>query len=147
MSLFRRAVLAATVATVLLAAALVAFPTASGAVLSPQSSSTKYHLVTEPADGYQQIYAVINSATTTLDMTMYELTDTTAEQDLAAAAARGVAVRVILDVNREKSHNTPAYTYLNAHGVSTVWAATKYAATHQKTITIDKKESAVMSGI
>jgi phosphatidylserine/phosphatidylglycerophosphate/cardiolipin synthase-like enzyme len=109
-------------------------------------SSSKYQLVTEPADGYQQIHSLINSAKSTLDMTMYELTDTTAEHDLAADAARGVTVRVILDVNREKSNNTTAYKYLNANGVPTVWAATKYAATHQKTITVDKAESAIMSG-
>ena len=102
--------------------------------------------MTEPADKYAQIYSLITSAQTTLDMTMYELTDTTAEQDLVKDAARGVTVRVILDVNREKTHNTAAYNYLNANGVKTVWAATKYAATHQKTITVDDTESAVMSG-
>jgi cardiolipin synthase A/B len=124
--------------------ALCAGPAA--ATITPNSSSPKYHLVTEPADQYQQIYSLINAATTTLDMTMYELTDTTAEHDLVNAAARGVTVRVILDVNREKSHNTAAFNYLNANGVPTVWAATKYAATHQKTITIDDDESAIMSG-
>jgi phosphatidylserine/phosphatidylglycerophosphate/cardiolipin synthase-like enzyme len=128
------------------AAVAVTAPAAAATRISPMSSSTKYHLVTEPADKYQQIYSLINSARTTLDMTMYELTDTTAEHDLANAAARGVTVRVILDVNREKSHNTTAYNYLNANGVPTVWAATKYAATHQKTITIDDVESAIMSG-
>ncbi len=110
------------------------------------SSSTKYHLVTEPTDAYQQIYSLINSASSTLDMTMYELTDTKAEDDLVADAKRGVTVRVILDVNREKTHNTPAFNYLSSNGVHVVWAATKYAATHQKTITVDKVESAIMSG-
>ena len=122
-------------------AAVVAVPSSADA-----SSSTKYHLVTEPADGYQQIYSLINSATSTLDMTMYELTDTKAEDDLVADAARGVTVRVILDVNREKTHNTSAYNYVSSNGVHVVWAPTKYAATHQKTITVDKVESAIMSG-
>jgi cardiolipin synthase A/B len=79
-------------------------------------------------------------------MTMYELTDTTAEQDLANAAARGVTVRVILDQNLEKSHNTTAYNYLDAHGVSVVWAPAGYAATHQKTITVDGTTTAIMTG-
>jgi len=39
---------------------------------------------------------------------MYEFSDTTAEHDLAAAAKRGVRVRVILD-HREKSVNSHAY--------------------------------------
>ncbi|MDQ2837297.1 MAG: phospholipase D-like domain-containing protein [Actinomycetota bacterium] len=111
-----------------------------------QAATSKYTLVTEPADNYQAIYSLITSATTSLDMTMYELTDTTAEQDLAADASRGVTVRVILDVNREKSNNQAAFSYLAAHGVQVVWAQTKYAATHQKTITVDGKTSAIMSG-
>jgi PLD-like domain len=105
-----------------------------------------YTLVTEPADDYQQIYTFINSATKTLDMTMYELSDTTAEADLAADAARGVTVRVILDQNLEKSNNQAAYTYLSGHGVSVHWAWTTYAAAHQKTITVDDSVSAIMTG-
>jgi cardiolipin synthase len=128
------------------AAALLTVGAAPATAVTPHSSSTKYHLVTEPADAYQQIYSLIDSAQSTLDMTMYELTDTTAENDLAADAARGVTVRVILDTNREKSHNTAAFDYLGSHGVHVVWAPTKYAATHQKTITIDGVESAIMSG-
>jgi hypothetical protein len=119
---------------------------AAAAGATPRTSSGDYSLVTEPADDYKQIYTFINSATTSLDMTMYELTDTTAEDDLAADAARGVTVRVILDQNLEKSNNTPAYTYLSEHGVSVHWAWTTYAATHQKTITVDGKESAIMTG-
>jgi len=113
---------------------------------SAAAASTKYQLVVEPVDKYQAIYQLINSATTSINLTMYELTDTTAEADLAAAAARGVTVRVILDTNREKSHNQAAYTYLAGHGVSVVWAPTTYAATHQKTLTVDGTTSAIMSG-
>lgn len=109
-------------------------------------SAVTYTLVTEPAAGYGAIYDLIGSATTSVDLTMYELTDTTAEHDLAAAAARGVTVRVILDQNLEKSNNTAAYTYLNANGVPTHWASTTYAATHQKTLTVDGATTAIMSG-
>jgi cardiolipin synthase A/B len=121
----------------------VGLPAASA---STSSTSSEYTLVTEPADGYHRIDALITGATKTLDMTMYELTDTTAEQDLAADASKGVAVRVILDQNREKSNNTAAYDYLSGHGVQVVWAPSTYEATHQKTITVDGTESAIMSG-
>ena len=126
-------------------AAIIALPIA---LLTPAASAatSKYTLVSEPADNYQQIYALINRATSTINMTMYELTDTVAETDLANAASRGVAVRVILDINREQSHNQPAFSYLAAHGVQVVWAQTKYAATHQKTITVDGTTAAIMSG-
>ena len=36
---------------------------------------------------------------------------------------RGVTVRVILDVNREKTHNTSAYNYLSSNGVHVVLGA------------------------
>ncbi|MEO6703162.1 MAG: phospholipase D-like domain-containing protein [Jatrophihabitantaceae bacterium] len=125
--------------------AVIALPIA---LLAPaaQAATSKYTLVTEPADNYQKIYALINSATSTLDMTMYELADTTAQTDLANAASRGVNVRVVLDINREQSNNQTAYNYLSSHGVHVVWAQTKYAATHQKTITVDGITSAIMSG-
>jgi phosphatidylserine/phosphatidylglycerophosphate/cardiolipin synthase-like enzyme len=124
----------------LVAAGVVATATASSAATS------NYTLITMPDQGYTPIYNFILSATSTLDMTMYELTDTTAEQDLATEASKGVKVRVILDTNREKSHNTTAYNYLKSHGVSVVWANTTYAATHQKTITVDGTDSAIMTG-
>ncbi len=134
---------------VLAAAALAAGTGSAAAASAPHTTAphtVTYTLVTEPAAGYGPIYDLINSATTSIDMTMYELTDTTAEQDLANAAERGVKVRVILDQNLEKSHNTAAFTYLNANGVPTVWASKSYAATHQKTITVDDATSAVMTG-
>src|ERR1700757_3873323 len=74
-------------------------------------------LVTEPGQGLTPIYNLINSAKKSIDMTMYELTDTTAENLLVQAAASGVTVRVILDQDNEKAHNQAAYTLLSAHGV------------------------------
>jgi phosphatidylserine/phosphatidylglycerophosphate/cardiolipin synthase-like enzyme len=113
----------------------------------PASAATSnYTLITEPTQGYPPVYDFILSATKSIDMTMYELTDTTAEQDLATEAAKGVTVRVILDTNLEKSNNTTAFNFLAAHGVRVVWASTTYAATHQKTITVDGTDSAIMSG-
>ena len=108
-------------------------------------SASTYTLVTEPDQGLTAIYNLIQSANTTLDMTMYELTDTQAEQLLVEAAASGVAVRVILDQNLEKSSNTSAYNYLTSHGVQVHWANPEYSATHQKTITVDGATSAIMT--
>jgi hypothetical protein len=54
---------------------------------------------------------------------MYELRDATAEADLAADAARGVDVRVLLDRHLERSRNIAAYDYLAAHRVHVRWAA------------------------
>ncbi|MBS2965268.1 hypothetical protein KGA66_19620 [Actinocrinis puniceicyclus] len=98
-----------------------------------------------PDDTHAPVYALINSATKSLDMTMYELNDTTAEQDLANAAARGVAVRVILD-GRQSTKNGPAYTFLNSHGVPTVWSSSTYYYTHEKSIVVDGASVYIASG-
>ncbi len=78
-------------------------------------------------------------------MTMYELSDPTMVNDLIADHRRGVRVRVILDTNRERSRNQLAFDDLEAGGVSVVWADAEYDATHQKTITVDDRESLIAS--
>ena len=91
------------------------------------------------------IDSFINSATTTLDMTMYELNDTTAINDLIAREKAGVKVRVILD-QANQSTNQTAYTDLTNAGVGVVWSSTSFTYTHQKTITVNDDESLVLSG-
>lgn len=117
-----------------------------GAAL-PAAAQTSQQLVIEPDQGLTSIYNLINAAKSTIDMTMYELQDTTAQNDLCNAVARGVTVRVILDVNLEKSNNTAAYNQLHTCGAKVVWAYTKYHATHQKTITIDAGTSNAQTAI
>lgn len=111
----------------------------------PAPHSTTYTLITEPDQGLAQIYALIATAKKSIDMTMYELTDVTVTDALAKAAAAGVAVRVILDQNSEKTSNTPAYNYLMQNKVAVHWANPTYAVTHQKTVTIDQATSAIMT--
>jgi len=105
----------------------------------------EYSLVTEPATGLGPIYSLISSARRTLDMTMYELSDPTAEAELAADAKRGVRVRVVLDQNLARSYNTAAFTYLSSHGVEVHWAPQSYDVAHQKTITVDGDVSVIMT--
>ena len=87
----------------------------------------------------------IDSATTSLDMTMYELSDSTAVADLVAREKAGVTVRVILD-RQETSTNASAYATLKAAGVGVVYSSTSYVYTHQKTITVDGAESLILTG-
>lgn len=102
-------------------------------------------LITLPDATLAPIYALLRSARTSLDMTMYELADTEAQQILASQAAKGIPVRVILDQNRERANNNAAFTALQQAGVHVVWANPTFAATHQKTITIDRATSAIMT--
>jgi cardiolipin synthase A/B len=101
-------------------------------------------LVVEPSGGFSAVYQLINHARHSIDVTMFEFADTTAEHDLAAAAKRGVDVRVILD-QREHSTNSDAYSYFKAHGIKVVWSSTKFEYTHQKTLTFDNSVSMVQS--
>jgi cardiolipin synthase A/B len=110
----------------------------------PPAPAGGLSVLTEPQAGMGPIYRLITGARHSVDLTMYELRDPTAEGDLAADAARGVDVQVILDRNLEQSRNTAAYDYLAAHHVHVVWApaGTTY---HQKTLTIDDATSVIMT--
>ncbi|WP_194913690.1 phospholipase D-like domain-containing protein [Catenulispora rubra] len=99
----------------------------------------------QTSGGQPTIYTFINSATTSLDLTMYELEDTTAEQDLVNLQAAGVTVRVILD-QAQQSKNQAAYDTLTNGGVSVAWSSTSFVYTHQKTITVDGSQSMILSG-
>jgi phosphatidylserine/phosphatidylglycerophosphate/cardiolipin synthase-like enzyme len=112
---------------------------------TPVPGATTYTLLTEPDQGLQPIYTLLSSAKKSIDMTMYELSDTQVTTILTAAAAKGIAVRVILDQNNEKANNTAAYNTLTAGKVQVHWANPTYACTHQKTITIDAATSAIMT--
>lgn len=108
-------------------------------------AATTYTLVTEPDQGLTAIYNLITSAKSSIDMTMYELTDVTVMDAFAKAANAGVKVRVILDQNEKKVSNTPAYNYLEKNKCGVHWANPKYAVTHQKTITVDQSTTAIMT--
>jgi cardiolipin synthase len=108
------------------------------------AGSGALRVLAEPQAGLSTIYALINGAKSSIELTMYTLRDTTAEGDLAAAAKRGVKVRVILDRHLEKKFNTASYGYLSRHGVHVTWAPAGMTY-HQKTLTVDDKTSAIMT--
>lgn len=136
----RRAVLAAGAAFAMAATTTVALPQAA------QATSNYSAFVFSKGSTQPTIYSFINSATTTLDMTIYELEDTTAVNDLIARHQAGVAVRVILD-GAHTSQNSSAYSALKAAGVGVVYSSTtNYVYTHQKTITVDGDKSLIMTG-
>ena len=103
-------------------------------------------LLVEPPAGITPLYTFMSSARQSLDMTMYELSDPTAEQILMADHKRGVRVRVLLDHDYTGgSVNQATYAALSSAGVSVAWANDSEIF-HQKTITVDGDESAVMTG-
>jgi phosphatidylserine/phosphatidylglycerophosphate/cardiolipin synthase-like enzyme len=137
--ILRRAALAAGAATAVAAATVL--------VALPANAASNYSaFVFSNGSTQPNIYDFINSATATLDMTMYELEDTTAVNDLIAQENAGVTVRVILD-GQHTSADGAAYTKLKAAGVGVVYSSTtKFVYTHQKTITVDDSKSLILSG-
>jgi cardiolipin synthase A/B len=117
---------------------------AAPATTASASTSATYTLYTEPAAGFSPVYDLINGAKTSIDLTMYELEDTTAEKDLVAAEKRGVDVRVILD-QREESDNSAAYNYLKNNGVHVVYSWSKYYYTHEKCLVVDGTTAMIMT--
>ncbi len=103
-------------------------------------------LLVEPDDGQGPVDRFIASARRSLDMTMYELSDPPAEAALAADAARGVRVRVLLDrAYAGAAVNGPAAAALAAAGVHVTWFRAGVLL-HQKTITVDGTRSLIMTG-
>jgi cardiolipin synthase A/B len=96
--MFRRRALpaAASLAVVLLAATGCKIqvsgpapdaPSTAAAVQAGASAVTRSGpLVVEPGAGFSPVYRLVDGARHSIDVTMYELSDTTAEHDLAAAA-------------------------------------------------------------
>jgi len=103
----------------------------------PGTSVVSTTLVTIPDQGFQSLYNFVTSATSTLDMTIYELADSILIGDMVSDCKAGVKVRVILD-NSEKSTNTSAYNTLNAQtNCTAVFSNTHFVDTHEKSVVID----------
>jgi cardiolipin synthase A/B len=126
------------------AAALAATALTTASAGTAQATGT-YFLAVFPDQSHTTVYDFINSATRSVDVTMYELRDTTAVTDLVNREKAGVRVRVILDA-AHTSVNSSAYNTLKAGGVGVTYSSSAFVYTHQKTITTDDATSLLMSG-
>ena len=150
----RRSLLGGWCAAVLLTVCGCAAPSATTTTVSGAYAGQRYRptgglsLITEPGPGDAPFIALIDSARQSIDVTMYELTDQRVERALAATAARGVRVAVLLDDGQYgagRPLNDAAYDYLAAHGVRVAWAPRYFALTHEKSIVIDGRVAAIMT--
>jgi PLD-like domain/Putative Ig domain len=130
---------------VLLAFVAVTLAVMSGLAAGPAHAAVGYSLLILPDQGESEIYSCINSAASSIDMTMYELRDTTVVTDLVNREKAGIRVRVILDAQRT-SVNGSAFSALQAGGVGVTYSSSAFTYTHQKTITVDGAESLISTG-
>ncbi|MFF7637638.1 phospholipase D-like domain-containing protein [Kitasatospora sp. NPDC008050] len=128
---------------------LAAGATAAASALMPvagaHAATGTYSLVILPDQGESAIYNFVNSATKSIDVTIYELRDTTLVNDLVAKEKAGIPVRVILD-SKQTSVNSAAYSALSAAGVGVTYSSSSFVYTHQKTITVDGAKSYISTG-
>ncbi len=111
--------------------------------------SNNLTLITEPDQGTAPVLSLIHTASTSIDLVMYEMTDKDISNALIAAQKRGVHVRVMLNQGYygkpEKNINELAYEYLQQGGVQVHWTPSSFALTHQKTLIIDNTKALIMT--
>ncbi len=100
-------------------------------------ANTSVQPLFSPGSG-SEIVSLMNGAQHTMDIEMYEMTDSSGlGAVMAAARARGVTVRLILEP-RVNSKAIPAMVAgLSASGVQVKWASLQYTLTHSKMMIID----------
>ncbi len=103
------------------------------------------HLLVEPQAGMAPVDRYLRSANRTVDLEMYELADPVVESILAADAARGVRVRVILDQAYIEDENLAAFAYLRDHHVAVRWAPSRFDLDHEKAAVIDDSTALIMT--
>jgi cardiolipin synthase A/B len=104
-------------------------------------------LLTEPEAGAKTIVDLISSARASLWMEMYLLTDDRAISAIAARAAAGCDVRVIVEPApyQDAGANQAAFDQLAAAGVDVRWSTSRFTYTHAKTFTIDHARLVVLT--
>ena len=123
-------------------------PSAHPGAVARTAAASPLQLITEPRAGDAPFLDLIAGARSSVTLTMYELEDRAIERGLAAAAARGVNVRVMLNggyYDEREYVNQPAYSYLVGHGVHVRYSPSYFALTHQKTLTVDGRAAVIMT--
>jgi cardiolipin synthase len=120
-----------------------------------QTQTQKYHtvpqipltLITLPQEGIQQVLNQIQTASSSIDLIMYELADPEVEKALIERHQQGLSTRVLLNGGYygQRTMNTKAFNELSHSGVPVRYTAGTFALTHQKTLITDKSTLLVMT--
>ncbi|HOK05400.1 MAG TPA: phospholipase D-like domain-containing protein [bacterium] len=116
---------------------------------STLQNANTHILIVEPDDGKTPVINGINSAKKSIDLTIYSLNDPVVENALKSASAAGVKVRVLYNyysfLDHEKEFVLKTMAGLESAGIFTRCASSDFAVTHQKTFTIDRRQSIIMT--
>ncbi|WP_236573340.1 phospholipase D-like domain-containing protein [Streptomyces sp. GS7] len=125
--------------------AVGALAAAAAVVPATAHAASPFSLVILPDQKEGAIYDFVNSAKKSVDVTIYELRDTTLVNDLVKKQKAGVKVRVVFD-SQHASIDGAAYKALSAAGAGVTYSSSAYVYTHQKTITVDGAKSYISTG-
>ncbi|MCS7221171.1 MAG: phospholipase D-like domain-containing protein [Anaerolineae bacterium] len=106
-----------------------------------------YELFIQPEDGRAPVLFAIAEARRVLRLAMYLITDQEIIQALKGAAARGVDVRVLLEMNPfgGGAQTAQVAAELKAAGVQVQWDPRTIRYLHQKTLVVDEAYALVMT--
>lgn len=111
-------------------------------------AATALRIVVEPSDGAAGLVAAIESATSSVHVTMYLLTSHDVIDALVARHAAGVDVRVVLNrtfPSGTTTNNDGAYATLTGAGIPVHWAPSTFTLTHEKCVIVDAREAWIMT--
>lgn len=121
--------------------------TAAVETIAEAQTQESLSLITEPEDGVSKILSAIENAHTSVDLVIYQLTDSDIIKALEDDAARGVHVRVILNSKAifGKNANAGTFAELSSANVPVKWSSSTFVFTHQKTLVVDGTEAYVLT--
>ena len=107
-------------------------------------------LIVEPTDGRDAILTALSSATTSVEVTIYELSDSQILAALIAAQKRNVTVRVLynwysFDADTQASDVIPYVQQLTSAGVSCRPAPREFEVTHEKALVVDGRQALILT--
>ncbi len=113
---------------------------------TPSGAAGTQTLLVLPDDGVQPLLDLIGSAQQSIRLKIYLFTYRDLRSALTQAAARGVAVRVLIEQTPVEGaeSNLEAYNFLRQGGVDVRWTPPTFRLTHEKTIVID--DSVALTG-
>jgi cardiolipin synthase len=102
-------------------------------------------LIVMPDDGQTPFTNVLDKATTSIDVLVYDLGSGGILTTLVTKAKAGVGVRVILDATQQP-YDQAAYDSLSAAGAQVEWSDPQFTYMHAKTFVVDGVEAVISSG-
>ncbi len=116
----------------------------------PPPAPASHTLIVEPDDGRALVLQLLGAAKTSIDLTIYEISDSQIMAALTSAQSKGVIVRVLYNwysfqPEMQQQTITPAVTALSKAGVQCRQAPRVFEVTHEKAFVIDGATAIIMS--